>query len=278
MPTASMSAARRYFEVLAFVAVWMAIGWTFHLDANAYLLTGVPLVGLFQRFVRRQPLRNLWVRDATTFRLGLVGIVLAALLMLAPGYDLVVVALPRKWWIGALWLLCALAGAVCAAFALNQQRASAARRGLPSFMTAVLIGVAIMAAAALARHHTIGVPLSKLPLLLKQFLLYFAVSFVLEEVAFRGALDSHIYQPRTNGQSSGSAWLSAIFVSTLWGVWHLPIAPIPGPSAAFALAIPAMIMHILIGVPLSFCWRASGTLVLPAAAHALIDSYRNSVL
>jgi hypothetical protein len=31
-------------------------------------------------------------------------------------------------------------------------------------------------------------------------------------------------------------------------------------------------------VPLSFCWRASGTLVLPAAAHALIDSYRNSLL
>jgi hypothetical protein len=33
----------------------------------------------------------------------------------------------------------------------------------------------------------------------------------------------------------------------------------------------------LTGVPLSFCWRASGTLVLPAAAHALIDSYRNCV-
>jgi hypothetical protein len=106
-----MDAARRYIEVLAFVGVWMVLGWIFHLDANAYLLIGVPLVGVFQYFIRRQPLRNLWVRDATTFRLGLVGIVLALLLMLAPGYDLVVIALPKKLWAAALWLLCAIAGA-----------------------------------------------------------------------------------------------------------------------------------------------------------------------
>jgi len=108
-----MDATRRYIEVLAFVAVWMILGWILHLDVNAYLLIGVPLVGLFQRFIRRQPLRNLWVRD----------------------------------------------------------------------------------------------------------------------------------------------------------------------TPAFVVVIPAMIVvHTLIGVPLSFCWRASGTLVLPAAAHALIDSYRNSLL
>ena len=84
-------------------------------------------------------------------------------------------------------VLCAVAGAVFAAFAITQQRASAARRALPSFISAVLIGMVIMAASALASHHDIGVPLSKLFLLLKQFLLYFTVTFVLEEVAFRGA-------------------------------------------------------------------------------------------
>jgi membrane protease YdiL (CAAX protease family) len=196
--------------------------------------------------------------------------------MLAPGYDLMFVALPKKLWVVALWLLCALAGAVFAAFAITQQRASAARRGLLSFITAVLIGMAIMAAGALASHHDIGVPPPKLFLLLKQFLLYFAVTFVLEEVAFRGALDSHIYQPVIDGQQrGGSAWLSAIFVSALWGIWHLPLLPTAG-AAAIAAAIPVLIIvHTLTGVPLSFCWRASGTLVLPAAAHALIDSYRN---
>jgi hypothetical protein len=273
-----MLTARKYIEVLAFVAVWMAAGWIFRLDANAYLLLGVPLVALFQLFIRRQPLQKLWARDATSFRLGLVGVVLASVLILAPGYDLVVVALPKRLWVVALWLLCALAGAVFAAFALCQQQASATRRGLRGFIAAVLIGIAIMAASALARHHSIGFPLPKLFFLLKQFLLYFVVSFALEEVAFRGALDSHVYQPKSHGESTGSPWLSAIFVSALWGLWHLPILPI-STAPEFAAAIPALIVvQSLVGVPLSFCWRASGTLVLPAGAHALIDAYRNTVL
>jgi len=33
----------------------------------------------------------------------------------------------------------------------------------------------------------------------------------------------------------------------------------------------------LLGLLLSICWRRSGTLVLPAAAHALIDAYRNVI-
>ena len=273
-----MPGARKYIEVLILVVVWMAAGWIFHLDPNAYLLLGVPLVVLFQLFIRRRPLRNLWARDATSFRLGMIGVVLAVLLILTPGYDLLLVALPKKWWIVALWLVCAMAGAVFAAFALGWQRASAARRGLPSFVSAVVIGIAIMAAGALARHHSVGFPLPKLFFLLKQFLLYFAVSFALEEVVFRGCLDSHVYRPRSDGQASEWPWLSAIFVSALWGIWHLPTLPLPS-APAFAAAIPALIIiHTLVGVPLSFCWRASGTLVLPAAAHALIDAYRNTVL
>ncbi len=271
-------AGRKYFEVLAFVAVWMAAGWIFHLDADLYLILGVPLVILFQLFIRRQPLRSLWARDAASFRFGLAGVGIAALLILTPGYDLVVFALPKKLWIVALWLLCACAGAVFAAFALREQRASAARRGLSSFIAAVFMGTVIMAASAAARHGSIGIPLPKLVPLFKQFLLYFTVAFTLEEVAFRGCLDSHLYRAQNNGEKSGSAWFSAIFVSALWGIWHLPTLPISS-APAFAAAIPALILiHTLVGVPLSFCWRAGGTLVLPAAAHALIDAYRNTVL
>jgi membrane protease YdiL (CAAX protease family) len=206
------------------------------------------------------------------------GVALAVLLILAPGYDLLSVALPKKSWIVALWLVCAMAGAVFAAFAFAWQCASAARRGLPSFVGAVLVGIGIMAAGALATHHSIGFPLPKVVFLLKQFLLYFTVSFVLEEVAFRGALDSHVYQPRSDGQASGSRWRSAIFVSALWGIWHLPVVPIPNAPALAAASPPLIIVHTLVGLPLSFCWRASGTLVLPAAAHALVDAYRNTVL
>src|SRR6478672_9976088 len=126
-----MAGARKYIEVLIFVVAWMAAGWIFHLDANAYLLLGVPLVVLFQLFIRRKPLRNLWARDATSFRLGMFGIVIAVLLILAPGYDLLLGALPKKLWVVALWLVCAMAGAVFAGFAFGWQRADAARRGLP---------------------------------------------------------------------------------------------------------------------------------------------------
>ncbi len=273
-----MPFARKYIEVLTFVLVWMAAGWIFHLGVYAYLLLGVPLVVVFQLFIGRQPLRHLWVRDATSFRLGLIGILLAALLVLIPGYDLFFVELPKKLWVVALWLVCAMAGAVFAAFALSRQRASATRQGLPSFVAALLIGISYISVTALAEHHSIGLPFPKLAFLLKQFLLYFTVCFVLEEVVFRGALDSHVYRPRSDGQASGSPWLSALFVSSLWGVWHLPTLAITSVSGV-AVAIPALIIvHTLIGVPLSFCWRASGTLVLPAAAHAVIDAYRDAVL
>jgi len=273
-----MPGARKYIEVLIFVVLWMAAGWVFHLDTIAYLLFGVPLVVLFQLFISRRSLWNLWVRDATTFRLSLIGIVIAALLILAPGYDLFFDALPKKSWMAVLWLLFAMAGAVFAAFALSRQRASATRQGLPSFVAALLIGISYISVTALAEHHSIGLPFPKLAFLLKQFLLYFTVCFVLEEVVFRGALDSHVYRPRSDGQASGSPWLSALFVSSLWGVWHLPTLAITSVSGV-AVAIPALIIvHTLIGVPLSFCWRASGTLVLPAAAHALIDAYRDAVL
>jgi hypothetical protein len=60
-------------------------------------------------------------------------------------------------WIIALWEMCAVAGAVAAAFALCRQRATPALRVLPSWLAAVAIGIAFTAAAALARHHFAGV-------------------------------------------------------------------------------------------------------------------------
>jgi hypothetical protein len=211
----SITQGRKYLEAASFVAIWMASGWIFHLDANQYLLLGVPLLALFQLLVPRQPLRTLWVRDANSFRFSGAGVLVASILAIAPAYDLLTGALVKKMWIIALWEASALAGAVAAGFALSHQNAAAARRALPSFVLAAVIGIGFMAVAALARHHSQTLPISKTPFLLKWFLLYFAVSFVLEEVAFRGALDSHVYELR-NPAASTSRWRSAIFVSSLW--------------------------------------------------------------
>jgi hypothetical protein len=54
----------RYLQVLALVVVWIAIGFYFRVDANSYLLLGVPLTVVFQLAVARRRLSALWVRDA----------------------------------------------------------------------------------------------------------------------------------------------------------------------------------------------------------------------
>src|SRR5205814_1740534 len=53
---------------------------------------------------------------------------------------------------------------------------------------------------------------------------YVPVVFVIEEVFFRGALDSYVHRV-----GEGTGWGSAVFVSALWGLWHLPLSfPVVG--------------------------------------------------
>ncbi len=272
-----MNQIRRYVESAAFVAVWMLAGWALHLDAYVYLLLGVPLVAFFQLVVRRQRLERLWVRDAARFGLDLPGVAMAVALMVVPGYALVVEALPTRQWPVILWFVCCLAGGICAAFALRRQDWRAARHALLPFGTVIVTGCLIMALGALANDKSPIVGPARMLTMLKEFLLFFTVCFVLEEVVFRGAIDSRVYEPSGKTEDR-AAWISAIFVSLIWGLWHLPIAPTskntPVVSVIFGLAA----VHTAVGVPLSICWRRSGTLVLPAAAHAFIDAYRDAVL
>lgn len=67
---------------------------------------------------------------------------------------------------------------------------------------------------------------------------------------------------------TSQAWISAVVVSALWGFWHM------WHSQVFL----DFILTLALGVPLSFCWRKSGTLLLPCAAHALIDAVRDTIL
>jgi hypothetical protein len=72
----------------------------------------------------------------------------------------------------------------------------------------------------------------------------FCVAFVLEEVTFRGALDTHVSEATS------------------------------GDLAPCCLRV---LPSVLYGVPLAFAWRRGGTLVLPAAAPALFDAWRNAL-
>src|SRR5262245_47858815 len=96
---------RRWAEVTAFVAIWIALGWTLDLDANAYLLLGIPLTAGFQRFVRGEPLRAMWAREAPPF--GWKWIVPAVLFAILPAVSMVA-AIRYQYWIIAGWMLAAV--------------------------------------------------------------------------------------------------------------------------------------------------------------------------
>ena len=269
----SSSGIRCYLECVAFVGVWMACGWALPIDANEYVLLGVPLLAVFQLGVRRRPLSELWVRDAPAYALRWPAPVFATALAGLPAYQLGAALRSGPPGSAEAWLACCLAGAALAAFAVREQRLGALRRALPAFAAALLLGCAVIAYVAVESGGSPLIPLFRVRFFATQFLFYFPLCFVLEEVAFRGALDAHVAGPDDKG---ARAWISAIFVSSLWGAWHLPIAGANESSAQAAITLVAV--HALVGVPLSFCWRKGATLVLPAAAHALIDAYRNTVL
>jgi membrane protease YdiL (CAAX protease family) len=254
----------------------MAFGWYFRLGAtavghNLYLLLGIPLVVIFQLAIARRPVTSLWVRGREPFSLDRTGIVIAVALAVVPG---VAVAANRRSPILAAFFLCALVGAVPAAFAVRRQRKAGLRAGLRAFAAAIAVGATSFALSALHAGRAVTFPLSKLPLFAAQSLEMLTLGFVVEEVVFRGALDTYLAPTMTAG---APGWVSAIVVSALWGCWHLPLAHVSGARDLGAVAGHELLHQIAVGILLSLCWRRSGTLVLPSAAHAIVDAYRNMI-
>jgi membrane protease YdiL (CAAX protease family) len=97
--------------------------------------------------------------------------------------------------------------------------------------------------------------------------------YVIEEVLFRGVIDSHVHH---EGESK---WLlSAIFVSLLWGTWHLPVILEVSPGVSADVVIANMyILQGFVGPFLSYWWRRSGNLLVPAVTHDFLDSLRNAM-
>jgi membrane protease YdiL (CAAX protease family) len=102
-------------------------------------------------------------------------------------------------------------------------------------------------------------------------LLYVPLVFVQEEVTFRGAFDSHVQHP-----GDGRGGLTAVVVSALWGLWHIPL--LLGQKPLLLLVPGLLAVHIVIGLPLSIAWRRSGNLFVPGVTHALVDAVRNALL
>lgn len=280
------SGLRVWLETIGFVAAWMAIGFGLRgwgLDnndlANLYLLLGIPLGLVFQRFISRRRLREVWVRNADRFKLTFSSMGVAIGFAIFPVWQLVT-KVPKvsglKGSILAAYYGVSVIGAMGVAFSWQNTTRDGLRRGMGPFLLAVWFGMLAPLLMAIAKKHAV-VPMDfkGLGFLAEQFLMYITVCFVLEEVVFRGVLDTHLNQATPDMQRR---WSTALGVSLLWGLWHAPLLSFPS-AAATAVLVPLICtVHILVGVPLAFAWRWSGTLLLPAVAHSLIDAYRNFVL
>ena len=264
--------ARRGLEVTATVAIWMALGFLFHLSVIGYQLTGVVLVVAFQLLLRRRPLRELWVREGPPFRLDAAGWSIAVLLAAWPLFHAVQDLRAGDSATNLAAHLAAAAGAIPAAYALRSFRRNTLRPLLLCLAIPGALGIAMMiAGGAIAGnivHRSLG---ERLAIGIDSLLLYVPLVFVFEEVSFRGAFDSHLQQPGEPGE-----WLSAIWVSVLWGLWHVPVtramAPLP------RLIVNNVFVCCVIGVPFSFFWRRSGNLFVTGWTHAVVDAVRNSFL
>jgi membrane protease YdiL (CAAX protease family) len=247
----------------------MAAGLLLQMSSEAYLLLGVPLTIAFQLLVRRRPLFELVAPASSRVTWDGRMVVLAVSLAVLPAAYAVGAARDHNW-VVAGWYAAAVVGAACAAFAL---RAGTFAQALRTAALPIAIGATGMALVYTAIHVVEGAPLdatAAAAAVVKYTTLYFPACFLLEEVSFRGALDAHVHDA-----GAGRGWRSAVVVSALWGLWHLPV------SHALPLvpqAIELVVVHVLLGVPLSLAWRRSRNLAGPALAHSVNDAVRNGFM
>ncbi len=283
IPTANgtkRSQARRILEATGFVALWIVIGFAFKLDANEYLFVGLPLTLLFQRYLDRSPLRSLWVRLAPQMKFREVKRTAIAVAGAFAAANVVVLGyfLLRHSWEASAYEVVAVLACIPLAYAIHNFQRRSVRPLLLCFGTAGAIGIGYFALAYAARA-ALGLSTTVSPgFFASQFLIYFVIYipsvFLLEEVSFRGAVDSHVFRPGDKNYS-----VTALYTSILWGLWHLPVTLTVGESANQVIAdvVLLVLFQGAVGYFLAIYWRRSGNLLVPGSVHAVIDSVRNGL-
>jgi membrane protease YdiL (CAAX protease family) len=272
-PVPDRSRLRRLIEVTAFWAVWCAIGQALELGDSiakqqTYLLIGVPLVVAFQLGIAKRELRELWVRAAPRVLLARLTIALAVALVVYPAITLIRAIADGDPLSAVLYTVGAVAGAGAAAYAFGLFRRDTWRylALCVLFATGYSVLIQLLTDSDLFLSHQLTIrPDHDLEIIASSFFIYISAVFVFEEVAFRGALDTHLHRP---GESHG--FWTALYISVLWSMWH---APLFGWDEAANLLIGMVPM----GIALSIYWRKSGNLGVSGTAHALGDSIRNAL-
>jgi hypothetical protein len=261
-----------------FLATWVWAGLAIHAGTNVYLLMGVPWVIVFQRFVRDRPLRNAWVFHELRPRLDRWAIAFGSVAAIPPLLSLLSTfrspTPPDQTLTNRLWLVAATLGAFGVGLTLRRQRAAALRKAASATLAAVvaaLILFTVAAGSAGRLDHLLHPSARAVRYGLESLLLYIDVSFVLEEVVFRGVLDPYLLGAE---RGPNAQYASAIVGSALWGAWHLPVLVDTGSMSAYTL-LQTIVAHASLGFILCVAARRAGTLLPSAFAHAVADAYRN---
>ncbi len=134
------------------VALYMVLGWGLRLDGNAYLVMGIPLLLVFQVFVARRPLTELWLKQPPARFFTVMGLLFAVPFLIYPVWCLI-----AEWkgmgWPERLWSIAAVAGT----FPLGATLGRANRRTwlalLGCVLTGGVLGMGMMLASSCLRHH-----------------------------------------------------------------------------------------------------------------------------
>jgi membrane protease YdiL (CAAX protease family) len=264
----------KYIQITVFTFVYIGLGFLFKLDPNEYLLLGVPLGLAFQLFVRKKSIQSAWVRTDEKFNFNKNALLYSALLSIYPLYRMFkIISKDELNLTSLLYNLCIIVGAFGCGYAISKMTKKTAKDTLLCWLTAGLIGSFMFFGVAVFKSIQNS---SQIHLNFENFaisiLMYTPVLFVIEEVIFRGILDEHISE---NNQKIN--YWSILYLSFLWGWWHLP-ATKGGTEELIIASIILPINHTIVGFFMSLYWRKSGNLIAPGFAHAFIDAIRNSLL
>ncbi len=260
----------RYTVVVFVVGLYIILGFLLHLDVNTYLLLGIPFTVLFQLFIAHHPLRELWLLHGQPLRFDVWTMAWLILFLIGPVLT-IREGIQAGDWPVMVYGTAALVGALGAALAFRVLGGKNLRQlGLVLIVMALIGLVRLLlqrsTAGATAQDLEAG---TLLRVGLESLLFYVPAVFVVEEVFFRGALDSYLQRGE-----HGIGWASAAFVSVIWGLWHMPIV---GPLS-IAVILQLIGTQLVIGLILSWLWRRTGNLAMPGAMHAALDTVRNVLL
>lgn len=258
----------RYLYTILFIAVYISLGFLLQLETVSYLLLGIPLTVMFQLIIVRQPLHKLWLRDSDKFHLNKLGWIVTLCFLVFPIYQITQLVIHNKLTVMSLGFYSATAlGAFGVGYCYSNLKKNTVKDFFLCFGIAVVIRISLYFFPFIIGNNEFNPDYIRG---IKSLLIYIPIAHIVEEVVFRGMLDTYIHQSnKTNGL------LSALYISCIWGLWHLPIS-MDGKNSIWFIIIRSITISLW-GVLLSIFWRRTGNLAVPIFPHAFADAIRDGL-